>query len=373
MINDKYWEILEKKSQPIIKKDRDKFTIYINIINQFINKYNLLHSIIDDKIYIFSNNSEENGKKLIQFFKDHIVDSYIIQLREMFGNIFSFSINFRVMLEFHQYYDFLNKNYKNLTPYKNNQFINDVILIKKYHELYNIENYNNWENILQDINKITPEYELLLNKNIKEGGNAPIFEKFTDNIDINILLNFLHKKDVIFLNNITNIFPSRIEIISLIEFDSFKTELDNFFKELNYTFKFISNKVYIPFDIRLKKATFYLIKDGEKEGTPVIDIYNSGTFELIPYEKFTLNNFVGYKADKEVMIRFLYIKMYILYILKQLNTNNIKYIYNEISELKQKIDISKKKKYLGIYNNLSIYQKIIQKKYPIIITDFNKI
>ncbi len=130
--------------------------------------------------------------------------------------------------------------------------------------------------------------------------------------------------------------------------------------------KVVQFNVLLSNDFRLQKRTIYII-DGEKQ-TPLMDIFNSPTYELIPYIKYRGHMI----ANIYVTMRFKFISLWLLSIISNLHPQQnlvnkqhkpnfmiIKTI-ELISKIREKIEEMKPKElfqltdYAGIYKNEAV-------------------
>jgi hypothetical protein len=262
----------------------------------------------------------------------------------------------------------------------------EVELIDVYHKLY-LPNFNeDWQQLIT--------YEKALYKTIidadKRGGARKCSEcKIKRKLDVYqiklLLLNFFNNENFIFVgawangiinNYITDINNSDdpIQIISENDIDHDFGNILNFISAFtNYGIYYKKKKLYIPKDNRIFKHTIYIkypTLGNELIDKPFLDIYNCGSYELIPFTnvKYKDNNLkIG---NIYVQLRFLMIDLWIIKLIKHIKgidenmfnkrKNNI---FDMIKTIKKKMTVSKKDQYIGINFDEMIEQKLeISKK-----------
>lgn len=263
----------------------------------------------------------------------------------------------------------------------------DVELIDIYHKLY-LPNFNEeWEYL--------SKAESLLYKQIKTnkiGGSKKCVEcKIKRKLDVFqiklLLLKFLNNENFVCVgnwahtiieNNSSNIDDHfNIQIISENDIDQDYDNIVNYLsKYTNYGIFYKKKRLHIPKDNRIFKYTFFIkyptlgMKIVDKR---FLDIYNCGSYELIPYIPIKYNDINLKVGNIFVQMRFLLIDLWHLKLLKHLDKLNsddfktkYKYVFNTMNKMKKKLPDGFKNspnQYIGINFDEKIAQKLeISKK-----------
>lgn len=294
-------------------------------------------------------------------------------------------------------------------------FPEKVELIDVYHKLY-LPNYNEEYSGLLEIENTLFKSAFSTKKKL---GGAEIDDpckpcKLKRQVDIYnlkiLLLKMLHNENYVLVGEWAHQFinspkypetGSPIQIISENSIDhDYKTVMMYLSKFTKYGMFFKKKKIYIPKDNRICKYTIYVKfpiigKHQSSIDKPFLDIYNCGSYELIPFVPITVDKLNLKVGNLYVQLRFLFIDMWLLELIKMLKEadttdfkTKLKYIVDTIKKIKlipkqllkdsseyfiginydnkiaQKIEISKKQlKKDSYYPEISIKQS---KKYQLI-------
>ncbi len=154
---------------------------------------------------------------------------------------------------------------------------------------------------------------------------------------------------------------NRIQFISSIDIADITKMVNNILANINKGSKFkttfVRYPLNIPSDFQIMKYTIY-VSDNRNNQIPIIDVFNSSAFEMIPY---TIINNVKV-ATKWVILRFLFIDIWILKLIMNLSKNTG--LKSKVHELLRSADmlrdvnmISDDIKYDGVYINESVAKK----------------
>ena len=121
-------------------------------------------------------------------------------------------------------------------------------------------------------------------------------------------------------------------------------------------------ELHIPKDFRTNRYTYYLSFQNDKGQVekPFLDFFNSASFELVPYR--IVNNIAI--AHKYFILRFLFIDLWIIRIVKKLGLINAEVLNKKINHLWDNIeyfraeDSISKLEFLGIYRDYMIDKKM---------------
>lgn len=275
----------------------------------------------------------------------------------------------------------------------------DLFLIDVYQKLYTPYNETTtytYTDILHTENLI---YEQLFkdNKIYKDvlGGAQNIqkdYKKFTiPQILFYDILSYLASTDTILIGefainsyniNVSKNIPDRIQIISNDDISNINLILTNLLKHYNLQIVIKKMETSIVTDFRLTKHIVYAVDSHTNNQQPIMDIFNSTSYEIIPYSTIQLSI-----ADKQipnikignpfVLIRFKFIDLWnmklvyhfsnnkkYIYILKSIILN-IKIIKKYINNLIPDYDkLFQTTDYIGNYKSEKSAKKLIRKQYP---------
>lgn len=279
----------------------------------------------------------------------------------------------------------------------------ELELMDIYHKLYSPDKAEEWEDLLKS------EFHLFENlmqrTKIIIGGQADCTRNIITNIETIkklIVLDFIRNQPTVLIGDWAiklaefgetgKAFTDTYEKVQLIidcPIEEFNELLENFLKTLSpYKPTFREEKLHIISDGRLKKYTFYISGvcsvSGQKFERPFLDVFNSGTYELIPYRlssEFVKKELDEYPKDIKVgspyvLCRFFLLDIWILRVIKNLGLitpaileTKIVKLFNLMKTIKKSNILSlsfQHNNYLGKYQSLFIYQKnkLSEAKFP---------
>jgi hypothetical protein len=380
-----------------IKKDRDIYSNITNVINEYCKTNQLIISNIpkilslkesfetikDQSFYIFSENPFYHANLLTNLIHEKSQNKEIGQLTRL-----------KTVVEYTEYvidYDTrLIATIYNIKKYKQIKLMDlimpveidnlllmppEIEIINVYYRLSTVDDYEKYL-----------EYEPLLYKEvlgrIQKGiiGGKSCKNKNKDLLEViklSIVKNFVPKFGLILLGswaydiitkNETCVNIDKIQIMGEMNKDTLLNELKVFINKITkFSITYREQELHIPKDFRTKRITYY-IKINSSHGSvekPFLDLFNCAEFEIIPCCKIK-NTFI---AHKWIQLRFLFIDLWILKMIKKLNiisTENIskkneliiKLIEFFRSDTKQLEDLFKFITYKGIYVNYNIDKKM---------------
>lgn len=369
----------EKKiaEEGYIKNDRLQYKPIFDMVykisedneNIILEKRNLKDPQTDMAVYT------TNAIKLATYISNRIHDNfgkYVSMSATLPNQEYSIMYNMRRLLTIYQI-----EKYKKLkisvlfSTEKINKiqyFPPNVELIDIYHKLYLPQYNESWK----ELKRKKQTY-----KKIVGGVCVPCKKK--RQIDINniksLFVRFLHNTTYVLIGEWAyNLYNKKsissdanISIISENDVSVDYANISSFMKSLTmYGIYYKKRKLYIPKDRRLIKHTFYIkFNDGiNASDKPFLDIYNSASYELIPYTQHTINDINVKIANTYVLLRFLYIDLWLINLVDNLvKTDKTKMKINK-SHIKKLITLIQKQKqddniyYTGIFVDNKIAQKI---------------
>jgi hypothetical protein len=156
----------------------------------------------------------------------------------------------------------------------------------------------------------------------------------------------------------------KIQIISEMNSEEVLISLNKYMKSIGVKFNVTmrEQELHIPKDFRTNRYTYYVNVDSEKGVTekPFLDLFNCADFEIIPYYNID-RMYIGYKY---VILRFLFIDLWIIRVIKTLGlltqeilNKKLIYIWDLIEFFRQ-LDVFDDFKFIGVYVDAIIDKKI---------------
>jgi hypothetical protein len=266
----------------------------------------------------------------------------------------------------------------------------EVELIDIYHKLY-LPNFNeDWNSLIKSESILYKQIQSNKIGGSKKCKDCKIKRKLSVYQIKLLLLKFLNNENFVCVgnwthsiientsgNSDTNDEDFNIQIISENAIDQDYGNITNFLSEYtNYGIYYKKKRLYIPKDNRIFKYTFF-IKYPTLGMTIVdkqfLDIYNCGSYELIPYIPMKYKDINLKIGNIFVQMRFLLIDLWHLKLIKHLNKINTddfktkyEYLFNAMHNLKKILPDGMKNspdRYIGINFDEKIAQRIeISKK-----------
>jgi hypothetical protein len=423
-----YDTVLEIAKKTVISKDREcyreLFDLCIGMIRDdgkiivsdpmTLMSINISRKLIVNKnelprenLTIYTTHTRRTTTKLTNSI--HKMIGKLVQMREVIPNEeYEILYNMRSVIRVYRIDRYKNVSLENLFRPINNKGLNlfppEIELMDIYHKLYLPNYYAEWDNLLQY------EPELWKSVNLRKStiiggaiiGGAKIdgAKPYTKNIvnkcnpcrdkrnsDIGnlklLFLKFLHNEKYVIIGNWahnllhqskkekTDIFSrEKIQIISENDIDHDYNNIVSYLASFtNYGIFYKKKQMYIPKDNRLFKYTLYIkypeIKSGSMVEKPFLDIYNCGSYELIPYIPVVFNEMTLNVGNLSVQMRFLLMDLWILRLLlhlKVVNKEQMKSkgveIFEQMNELKKILKFTPDDKYVGINFDEKVFQKI---------------
>jgi hypothetical protein len=363
---------------------RKMTTLITNQIHKKYNKFVQMRSIIPNKEYVIM----YNLRPLIKINNIHRYKK--VELVKLFNTV----------------------NVDNLL-----YFPAEVELMDIYHKLYLPNFYDEWERLenekiqMSNVNGIQKYNKI--NKKIVKYKKCDVCQEsrnfLIDNIKL-IMLEYFHNENIVLVGewaqytftnkNLTsntnflsqtdpktkkrNTFPvTPLQIISEnpIEIDYKNIEM-YLSKHIKYGMYYKKSKLYVPKNNRIHKHTIFIkfpIMKTAGVDKSFLEIYNCGSYELIPYMKYSckINNPINLKIGcRYIFIYILLVEIWIINLLYRLETldkniynDKISIRYNMIAWAKKNIPVYTKD-YLGINYDEKIYKRLVISANQIIKTSY---
>jgi hypothetical protein len=192
-----------------------------------------------------------------------------------------------------------------------------------------------------------------------------IVKSFIPKFELILLGSWAH--DIIVAND-SCVNSDKVQVMGEMDKDSLLNELKIFINKIaKFSITYREQELHIPKDFRTKRITYY-IKIASERGTiekPFLDLFNCAEFEIIPCCKIK-NTFI---AHKWIQLRFLFIDLWILKMIKKLNIINdeniskkndliLKMIDFFRSDIPKLLELFKFIIYKGTYINYNIDKKM---------------
>lgn len=388
----KYKKVFDLLKEKIIEySDDDDNKVIFSDVNKLID-YENKNNVIESNMTLYTIHARKITTELTNFI--HVKFGKFVQMRAIIPNEeYDIMFDMRNLVKIYRINRYKKVNlvdlFNTICIDKLLYFPANVELIDIYHKLYLPHFNEEWPSILEN--------ESILYKYIqsdKYGGaiNKKCVEcKIKRKLDVYqiklLILKFLNNENFVMVGNWAhNIIEgdgknmddsSNIQIISENSIENDYNNITDYLSEFtSYGIFYKKKKLYIPKDNRIFKYTFYIkyptfgksIVDKQ-----FLDIYNCGSYELIPFIIFK-HNLLNIKIGNIfVQMRFLFIDLWILKLLKHLKSiDNAEYDIKKTNIFKTMKKIKKllpdgfdnsKDRYIGINFDEKIYQKIdISKK-----------
>ncbi len=358
--------------------DLDKYNKIYDIIESYIKTNNLVvySNIHSNRLYtVFSDNPLHHATTLTnEIFKENEIVEMKTQIPY---KSFLITVNFKRIVVFHIIEKYKNIDYIDLIKPIKSDFLllpPEIELIIVYWKLYQLQEHDNWDKL--PVEELSTGWKKRIdegiiggnneiNKVIQAGRQQPtkyinILNKILDIvININSVIIGAIGCDIITNNLAISDHSDRIQIIS--------SNVAGTIEEISNTFNVTqrNHELKLPIDFRLKRTTLYAmaIRHGKTVELPIIDIFNSAEYELIPYSHSSRNHLIGHPY---VILKFLFIDLWILNLRKAYDNIDAKIYINKARRLSQYISRMQSlsipiDKVYGIYNNEDIYLKNIYK------------
>lgn len=116
-------------------------------------------------------------------------------------------------------------------------------------------------------------------------------------------------------------------------------------KKSSYSVEMMDYDLKLVNDQYLRKYTFYVTSG--KDQQPLLDVFNSTTYEVVPYMTVEIGARGGYTTKAKiagwfVLIRFRLIELYAIRLISKLGSSNQKFMENKINELSSSIKTIRK-------------------------------
>ena len=224
-------------------------------------------------------------------------------------------------------------------------------------------------------------YKEVLNR-IDKGiiGGASCKDKKKDLIEViklSIVKNFIPKNELILLGSwahdvITKkdicVNIDKVQVMGEMDKDMLLNELRVFINKITkFNITYREQELHIPRDFRTKRITYYIKLNSERGSVekPFLDLFNCAEFDIIPCCKVKDT----YIAHKWIQLRFLFIDLWIMKMIKKLNIMSneniskknvliLKLIEFFRSDTQQLLDLFKFITYKGSYVNYNIDKKM---------------
>ena len=399
---------VNKNAEILIKKDRMKFLEVYKVVENYCKDTNIVLSDIEKltnenktnfKYELYCESAYKHANNLANLIHKNVGEwvklKTIVEYQE-----FIIEYDMRPLICIYNL-----KNVKNVTlhnlilPVK----IDDIFymspemeIIEIYHKLYSPNFADEWENLIHHEIKLYSMIEKRISKGIF-GGKKPkkdipdlkylkylVLSEFCGEFVKNYTVIGQWALDLIEKGKNSRLKLGSVEKLQLItstDVDKSIEDITNFLKmHTNNKIIYQKQDLRIPNDFRTNRYTIYIeIGRGSKiKKKAIIDIFDCGTFELIPYVPVSVvrsnksnksKDFVVRVGNPFVLLRFLMIDIWIIRVINKLgflndraSQNKTKYILSTVKKIKSSdmlfINNAFGVDYVGVYKDYFISKKI---------------
>lgn len=370
------------------------------LISQPITKESFFYELYTDDTY-------NHAKKLTdRLYSDshtpHIDKKYIVLRTDIRNREFTININTRSVIKIYNLDKYRNiRLIKLMGPpsrkgYFSDKFIKciseEIQLIEIYRTLYSPIKVAQWNDYL----RYEKELYLAIKSNVARKVTEKIEElnldleflgaldnsaknKWKSHIENTIIDKIVRKSNNVLIGDYaincsldissknTNV---RLQLISEESIDNFVKQIERALKDekISGTVSYIRYNLNILTDFQILKYTIYVTSD--KNQIPILDFFNSSSFELIPFAKGK-DTFTDIKlGNLFVLLRFKFIDLWVMRLILNIGTDNINFLRDKIKDMldqinklrtciskKQKEELFQLKNYVGVYINETVAKK----------------
>jgi hypothetical protein len=378
VINSNFYDSLKQKAlNGVITKTHKKYkpildVVYSNMENNIISNINsLLENTTNDLEFdIYSELPKQTSINLADRIKEKTNE--IVKMKQSTDSQYIISVNGMSMITVNLIQHKSSNIIETTGSIKINSTYHFPILVELmdlYRKLYSPTYVDEWEELY---NTEIRAFSLFnTERKINGGAKCVKCKEFRhENIEsVKIMfMDFLINTNYVLIGNWVS--GENTEIIKIISENEADVDLLNITNYLsNYTkfpIYYKEKMLYIPKDNRIKRHRFYIrfpttSSDVEK---PFLDIYNCGTYELIPYN-IKKNIKIG---TPPLLLRFLFIDLWILQLLSHVDKKIIKSktndIHKQIAKIHKTLKFKQVKTFIGIEDNLLIKIQIENSSNP---------
>ena len=272
-----------------------------------------------------------------------------------------------------------------------------IEIINLYDFLYDPKNYTEWENVLENINKlevmalkdiqsnlktnnekleVSPSFittKLLNNKN--KMGKMGKKEKI---LKVETLLEFVADTDYLIISNLDNLdkFNHDLEVLEIISKNDIDFDIEflqKFLNKYDISIVYKERTLYIPKEHAMTKYNIYMQYNNGKDiiKQRIMSIYNNTTYQLVNYENRVINGKLYKMVDSVTVIKFIYLSIWTNIIYHKISTYddkvfkefiNTKLLLLKYYKSKMNINWQEKTNFVGIYINPLVNKKILNIK-----------
>lgn len=391
IIDKEYFQtILVDAKQGVIKADREK---YIDVFNE------VMKVVIDDKLIIVSNIQKITNSTDVEYdmmlYTTHTrrtatkvsntihskFGKFVLMMSKIPNIEYEISYNMRPIIKIFYIERYknviLNKLFKTILISGIQYFPPEIELMDIYHKLYIPNKYEYWGDL------ITYEDKLYKQFMSQTGGAKCVPCKTKRKIDIinikQLLLEFFNNENYVIVgkwaielikNNKNILENTNIQIISENNIEVDYENISNFLLQYtNYGIFYKKKSLYVPKDTRISKYVFTInfpsINTRSGTNMPFLDIYNCGSYELIPYKNIVYNGFNLNIGNVYVQLRFLFIDIWLYNLMLTLKfisedeyNKNMRQTYEYIKLAKKEIKPDYNDKFMGINYDEMVERRI---------------
>lgn len=424
---------VQNKALKTIKKDRNKYESIYEAIENYCSSEDLTEKLIISYIPELLNIDEPLGQTTYHIYCENpyrhaiALANEIHQADKEYGKYtkmqtkvthqeFVIHCDFRTIVYIYGLEKYKNVHLDNLIVpiekkssrgYKLNYMSPEIEIINLYRKLYSPAHFDEWEDLLVYEDKLYEQIDKRITSGILGGNDCKLRrQNELEALKLSFVMDFLPNEDNYVLigswaltlaetgikggefterlkkNNLLD----KVQIISQYSIENDIYKLKNFLKTCTkFDIIYREQELRIPIDFRIKRYTVYIqfpTREGISE-KPIIDIFNSASFELIPYtmsQRFIERKTIRYPKNVKlgnmyVLMRFLMIDLWTIRFIYRLGILNkkildikIKSLHDMFKKIKgknqdnklNKIMMNKRfgEKYIGIFKDEDKFKKL---------------
>jgi len=399
ILNHQFMDIIEKNALKVIANERNQYNNIWQIIEQYaaknkilisnkyilINQPNAKNNIYKKTYYLYTINPLCDANQLTNLIYQQMqsdINSHYTRLKTIKENEeFVIEYNLRqvaTIYKIQKYKDI----YKLIHPIQINKLLyipSEIELIDIYHSLYDPSQYDTYDEMLKFEDQLFQQVSNRKEKGYLGGRIAcPKYKKqIIEVLKVDLIMKWITKnQDIILIGpwvydiqNNKSICPNheKIQIISKFTADEVLEQIKYYAQQLtSFEITKKEQSLHIPKDFRTLRITYYL-KIQTARGIvekPFLDLFNCAEFEIIP-AVLTKNILIG---TKWVLLRFLFIDLWIVRIIKTIGyfssdklNKKIQYLWNIIEFFRNKsfkLTPIKDTYWIGVYKDMILDKKM---------------
>lgn len=214
-----------------------------------------------------------------------------------------------------------------------------ISVYRKLYSPYSSRDHLTYTQLIEQENKLFSKVRDITGGDPTTGGKPLRFSKQDLTKVYSMILRNMSNMIVIGDYAIGDVRDARLQLISSDNMNNLKKIVEQTVKKVlgdTYGVLFVKYDLKLPIDYQLDKFTFYITKNSDQ--IALLDIFNSTSYEMIPfYNRNILGSNVKVAGDF-VVLRFKFVDLYTTKLILNLGTSNERFMKNKINEILDQID-----------------------------------